>query len=288
LHDGIYSCMELVERPRIMERRSRRLRDTPRVDGARSIKRAISVLQAVGAGPIGGCTLSAVVEATGLSKTTVHRLLAALVNDGFVRRVNEVYSLGKEIYVLGMLAAAGNGLHQLALPAVHRLAVFSQDTAFLCMVTGDDAVCVHREEGNYPIRTHVLQPGDRYPLGCGSFGMAILATLEAEEADRILDKNAARIKDTYFPKFSLEKTRQLIRSSRQRGYSVNPGLNYPESWGISVAIMDESLRPIGALVIDAIKSRLQSDRQVELADALKAECKTLHKAIKQMQLKPAG
>ena len=62
----------------------------------------------------------------------------------------------------------------------------SGDTSFLSVRRDAFAVCLHREEGAYPIRTHALEVGDRHPLGVGGGSLAILATLSDAEIERVL------------------------------------------------------------------------------------------------------
>jgi DNA-binding IclR family transcriptional regulator len=258
-----------------------RAKGRKRASGAQSIERAILVLRAVAAATVEGSTLSQVVAASRLNKATVHRLLSVLAREGLVGRDEEskTYFLGEEIYALGTLAAPRFGLHQLALPVLHRLATLSQDTAFLLLLSGNDVVCVHREEGTHPIRTHVLEAGRRLPLGVGSFGVAILAAMDDSDVERVLAVNREVIAEAY-PKYAGDRVWPFIRTARAKGYSVNPGLVFPEAWGIAVAVRDDTGRPIGALNIGAIASRIQKDREPKLATALKAEALALSKQLR--------
>lgn len=257
-----------------------------KVNGAQSIERAVKVLRIVAAATAtGGATLSHVVSASQLNKATAHRLLTVLTREGLVQRHAEskVYHPGEQLYALGIMAAPRFGLHQLAVPSLRRLATLSEDSAFLCLVSGDEVVCVHREEGSHPIRTHVLQVGIRYPLGIGSMGPVLLAAMEDDEVQRILTANRSAIER--FRNYSVEKVRTLIKTSRDKGYCVNPGLVHPESYGIAVAVLDERDQPIGALSIGAVASRMQADRHAKLASALKAEAAALSKQLRVMRSK---
>lgn len=261
-----------------------------KVSGAQSIERAILVLRAVAAATVDGSTLSQVVAASRLTKATAHRLLSVLVREGLVGRDEEskTYFLGEEIYALGTLAAPRFGLHQLALPALHRLATMSQDSAFLLLLSGNDVVCVHREEGTHPIRTHLLQAGKRFPLGVGSFGVAILAAMDDSDVERVMAVNGKRAIAEGYPQFAGDRLWQFIRTARAKGYSVNPGLVFPDAWGIAVAVLDDRGQPIGALTIGAIGSRMQEDRQPILAAALKAEALALSKQLRNSRSSPAA
>jgi len=265
------------------------MRRRKKASGVQSIERAMLVLRAVAAATVDGSTLSQVVTASRLTKATAHRLLSVLVREGLVGRDEEskTYFLGEEIYALGTLAAPRFGLHQLALPALHRLAALSQDSAFLLLVSGNEVVCVHREEGTHPIRTHVLQAGWRLPLGVGSFGVAILAAMDDSDVERVMVANGEAIAEGY-PQYAGERLWQFIRTARAQGYSVNPGLVFPEAWGIAVAVLDDGGRPIGALTIGAIASRIREDREPKLAAALKAEALALSKQLRNWRSSLAG
>jgi DNA-binding IclR family transcriptional regulator len=252
--------------------------------GSQSIERAIAILRIVAGSGSEGAKLSKVVTAAGLSRGTVHRILLALIREGLIEQDGEskLYLLGPEAYVLGTIASQRYGIHTLALPALRRLADVSQDTAFLSIVRGYEVVCVQREEGAYPIKTHVLKPGDRHPLGVSSPGQAVLAAMGDRQVERILTANAETIK-TRYPRYSLKLIRNLVAEARRNGFAVNPGLIWPGSWGIGVAVVDRSGTPIGALNISAIESRMTPQTQQGLAVHLRQEASRLSDELSQLQ-----
>jgi len=164
------------------------------VSGAQSVDRALGLLRLVGGRGAAGVALADLVAASGLEKPTVRRLLMALMRGGLVEQDagSRAYHLGAECYVLGALASPRHGLLEIAADAVARLARESGDTAFLTMRRGSAAVCLHREEGSFPIRTHALTAGAQHPLGVGAGALAMLAALPAAEAETVIADNAAR------------------------------------------------------------------------------------------------
>ena len=64
----------------------------------------------------------------------------------------------------------------------------------------------------------------------------------------------------------------MVQEARAKGYALNPGMLLPGSWGVGVAIRGQDGRPIGALSIAAVESRLSEDRQQELAELLPPPC----------------
>ena len=71
-----------------------------------------------------------------------------------------------------------------------RLARDTGESAFFSARRGDETVCVLSEEGSFPLRSHVLHVGIRFPLGVASAGLAILSHLP----DRDVDDYFARVR----------------------------------------------------------------------------------------------
>ena len=246
------------------------------VSGTQALDRAGLLLRLVASVTGRGARLADLIVQSSLSKPTAHRLLRALERMGFVEQDPEsrLYHLGPEAFVIGALAADRFGIHRAALPSLARLASASEDTAFLSVQRDWHSVCLHREEGTFPIRTHVLNVGDRHPLGVGAGSLAMLATLPAAEAEEAIIANEADI-STKYPGFSPTLIREQLALTHARGYALNQGQVMPGSWGIGVAIRNREGRCEGALSIAAIELRLGETRQRELAALLKAEAQRL-------------
>ncbi len=246
------------------------------VGGAQAISRAMLVLRGVSRMRGEGAGLLALTRDTGMSKPTVHRILAALAAEGMVEQdpATRRYFLGPECHVLGNIASERFGINRLAAPVVARLAHECGDSAFFSLRRDVFAVCVLREDGDYPLKTHVLLPGDRHPRGIGGGSLAILAALPEDEVEACLQANAALIAARY-PHYSVPLIRTLVDEVREQGYAVNRGLVVPGSWGIGVPLRDEQGQVLGALSIAAVESRMDEERQFQLAKLLSREAKRL-------------
>ncbi len=240
--------------------------------GAQSIDRAATLLLLVGRAGPHGARLSELVEQCDLSKPTVRRMLLALVRAGLLDQDPETrrYYIGPEIYVLGNIASTRFGIHPISLRSLVRLSQETGDTAFLSVPRGVYSICVHREEGPYPIRIHALHAGDRHPLGVGAGSLALLSALPDHEVEEVLAANAEVLAEKY-PRHAPSALRMLVQEARTKGYALNPGLILSGSWGVGVSIRGADGRPAGALSIAAIESRLSETRQREIASLLKKE-----------------
>ncbi len=255
------------------------LREGEPASGAQSVERALSLLSLVGRGGDGGASLAGVVAASGLNKPTVRRLLMALIRARLIEQdpANRRYRLGQETYVLGTLAGRRHGLLDQAADALRRLSAATADTSFVSARSGDFVLCLRREEGSHPVRTHALQTGDQNPLGVGAGALALLSALpEAERETTILG-----LADAYaaYPGYSVEIVRADVAQTLAAGYALNPGRVVASSWGIGVPLRFPDGRVAGALSIAAIDNRMQPARQQELAAILHAEARAVETRI---------
>src|SRR5579875_2624487 len=81
--------------------------NTAAVPGAQLVARVAAVIEAVSAEPDKGIRTTDVAAAAGLSRPTAHRLLSSLQRVGYIDRdeTHGLWTLGPELYVLGMIAA---------------------------------------------------------------------------------------------------------------------------------------------------------------------------------------
>lgn len=249
--------------------------------GTQSIERALGLLLDVGRADQHGARLTDLVTSSGLAKPTARRALGALVRAGLLDQdeTSRRYRLGAESYVLGMLAARRFGIHARAIDGLTRLSQATGDTAFLSVRRDLHIVCLHREEGPFPIRSHVLQAGDRHPLGIGAGSLAVLAALPDDEVDRAIAANTAIIQEKY-PAYSPASLRSAVMRTRKEGYALNPGLLMKGSWGVGVAVCDPQGRPVYAVSLAAIEDRLDETRRRELIPMLKVEAEKLERLLR--------
>lgn len=253
------------------------------LSGSQSVDRALRLLALVGREDDRGLSLSDAVEESGLNKPTVRRLLLALMRAGLVEQdgATRRYFLGESAFVLGVLASRRHGLLEIAVESVREMSAATLDTGFVSVRQGDYSVCLHREEGAYPVRTHALQAGYRHPLGIGAGSLAILAALPDEEVERVLAANA-RVLAAQYPLFTPDRLRAEVAETRRRGHSLNPGLLVAGSWGMGAAVSYPDGRVAGALSIAAVDSRMRPERQPELAATLDAAVATVEGKLRRM------
>ncbi|MEU0791137.1 IclR family transcriptional regulator [Amycolatopsis sp. NPDC005961] len=240
------------------------------------VGRTHRALRAVAVHEPGGATTTALAREAGLPRPTVHRLLMSLQGVGMVERDGDRWVLGPELYFLGVAAARRYDVTEAALPVVRRLALATGESAFFSARRGEETICLIREDGAFPIRSHVLFEGARFPLGVVSAGMVVLAHLPDREVDDYLGRVDLA---AYGPQHDVGEIRRHIAATRIRGYSVNPGLVVEGSWGLAAAVFDSGGSPRWALSLTGVAHRFGSERVPQLGALLLREAHGLSEIL---------
>lgn len=129
-----------------------------------------------------------------LPKATAHRLLAVLVNSGFVRRVGNRYCLGERTFVVGneVRACKPNGFKEKAMPYLTELFVQCGEVIHLGILSGDSVLYLEKlfGHGAVPCPTSI---GGRRPTYATALGKALLAFSPPNVVEEALPKRFERL-----------------------------------------------------------------------------------------------
>lgn len=219
------------------------------------------VLRLLGSADVAGATTSAIAREAGLPRPTAHRLLTDLAEQGFVDRSQDTgrWQLGPELFLLGAVAAARYDVTDQARDVLTDLAEQTGESAYLSAVRARETVCLAECEGSFPLRSHVLYEGIRFPFGVASAGLAILAHLPHDEAEEYIA--TTDLTTRWGEAHSRRALRSRVTATRAAGYAVNPGLIVEGSWGMAAAVFDKTGRPRAALSLTGVRSRF-TDRRI--------------------------
>jgi DNA-binding IclR family transcriptional regulator len=140
------------------------------VSGVGVLDKALAVLAAVEPSP---ASLVELVERTGLSRATAHRLAVALEAHGLLRRDDDGrFCLGLRLIGLGHAAAEALPAWAAARPALVWLHEATGESVQLFVRDGEERVCVDAIESARELRT-IVPVGARLPLVAGSAGRVL-------------------------------------------------------------------------------------------------------------------
>ena len=231
-----------------------------------SVTRAIRLLQALERGPR---SLARLVDETGLSKATAHRLLASLSFGQMVIQdpVSGEYLLGPGCFGIGDAVIRGyGGLNVLSAPVLEALRRETAETVALHVRIGVQRVCVAQLPSPQAVR-YVARLGAAQALYLGAMGKVILAFSDESVQREILDRTTLRrVTDrTVTDRAELERELDQIRRA---GYAISRGENVVGAASLSVPVVGTD-SVIASWSIIGPENRMGDERMAELLPGLR-------------------
>lgn len=129
-------------------------------------------------------TSGRLIELLGESASSVYRMLATLVDIGWIEQVGHrgPYRVGGKLLSLASGLTRGLDIRRAALPIMTAIHEATGETTFLCIRHGTRAVCIERIDG-IRVNSRVLRLGRSLPLHVGAAPRALLAFEERQAWD---------------------------------------------------------------------------------------------------------
>jgi len=209
-------------------------------------------------------------QAVHLHRTTVHRLLKCLLQEGALAFDIEgsKYHLGPFILDSGLWARRQIHFNEALSPVLAHIVEATGDTVFLILRDGNDSICIDRRLGAYPVKALVVEVGTRRPLGVGVASIAMMQGLDKPELKRILEENARSLAAFGTTAAAVLKD---VRTAAKMGYVSGPVPGVDGVTAIALPILDPQGRPVAAIAVAAIHQRMSSVRQRQLAETIRSE-----------------
>ena len=220
-------------------------------DGTQAIRRAASILKAIAKASSQGVSLADISRAEDLPRSTAHRILKCLVDEGFVEYAGNSrrYQMGGLTYELGL--AVSSGVLEVARwrDVIDAVARRTGVTSYLMRRSGVEAVCLVKAEGTSVVRVIPVEVGQRRLLGVGAGATALLAALDEETSNRIIQTITPGLKN--HPRVTVEILREAVKTARSTGFAISQGKVVAESFGIGSIVPDTKDTPSLAVSIAA-------------------------------------
>jgi DNA-binding IclR family transcriptional regulator len=235
----------------------------------------LAVLDLLAARPQLG--LSDIARELGLAKSTLHRVLAVLVERGWaVRDAESRFSLGIRALRLGSSSAD--------LPIVKAFRTVAaefltrhDETIALAVLDGSESLFLALEETSQPIRlvTHV---GSKTPAFASASGRVVLAS-HPPAAVAALFGGRLLVTPTGRRLNGVAELQTILDEVRERGYAENHGETADGLYAASVPVVNGDGVTIAALTTCIPVSRITPELQVEIVDDLREHGRKLSELI---------
>jgi DNA-binding IclR family transcriptional regulator len=223
-------------------------------------------------------TLYQLSSATALTKTTAHRLLAALESEGFIIRGTDsgTYRLGPAVIALGVRALRTSDLRAAVRHDLIHVAETTSETATL-EVLSDDRMLILDEVSGRHLVSATAEIGTQWPVHATSTGKALLAAMPEEQACALLESSLSRNADREPTDFA-ELVRQLDKARRD-GYATAIEELEPGFVAIGAALRGPLGEPVGAISVGGPTSRIKRKRHAELGALIKTAAAEISKQL---------
>ena len=224
-------------------------------DGVQAVERSLGLLEKVvaAAGEIG---LRELGQASGLPVGTTHRLLKALVNQGFVSHnpLTRRYAVGPTALSMAAKIGSSRSLTQLAMPYLQKLVELTGESANLAALDGEGIVYLAHVEAARTVRMFT-KVGNRVPLHATGTGKAILASMSGEQRRVLLAGQRLRryTPNTITDRRKLDAELEMIR---KRGYAIDAGELEEGVHCIAVPVRDHGAEATASISVSGPSSRL--------------------------------
>src|SRR3982750_4622912 len=236
--------------------------------GVQSVDRALHIIETP-AEDDEGYRLSDLAVRTGLSTSTVHRLLATLESRRFVQfdRTESKWHVGARAFTVGATFARRRNFSAQAVPYLRKLRDLTRETANLAVVDDEFIVVLTRMESREIMRS-LTKVGGRVAMVASGVGKAVLATYSDADVSaiihhhgmpRLTEKSIVRPGDLF---------KELERVRRQ-GFALDAEGACMGLRCIAAVVYNDCAEPLAAISVSGMTSRLTDQRLPEIGQIVR-------------------
>ena len=210
-----------------------------------------------------------IVEETGISKPSVHRILSTLENFRIiVRDGNEGYIMGPRAIGWSRGYLQSRALLSVAKPWVDSIWKKVGETIHLVILEEDKAYYLYKKEGPHPLQMR-SRVGDPIPLHSTAAGKAILFSLSKDRLDSFIFKKPLD-KKTQNTIIDPEKLKKQLEKFLKRGFSEEVQENEEDIRCVAAPILSSECQPLGSVSITWPIYRCDDEKAKEVGSFLAA------------------
>lgn len=217
-----------------------------KAEGTQAIRRAAAIVREVARKGPSGVSLADLARSHGLARSTAHRILKCLLDEGMVEfdDSEKRYRVGHLLHELGMVRGSSAEEIMRWRSLVEAVARRCGVTSYLMRRSGLDAVCLLKIDGHATVRFVPVDAGQRRVLGVGAGATALLAALPAECMDdtiRLIEPHLGA-----YPRITPGSLKAAVEQVHKTGVAISDGAVVEHGFGMGAVIAYE---PRGHLAI---------------------------------------
>lgn len=242
----------------------------------RAVDRAIAILTVLSERAT--ASLAEIARAVDLSEATTLRYLNTMRQHRWVVADEQRrYQLGIPVFQMGQRAVGRLGIRSIALPHMEALLERFEETVNLAVRNGDDLIVIEVREGTRAIKRGASL-GERDVWHASGLGKAILSWLPDDEAFSILN-TVGTPRLTQRTMTTQSALREEFARIREAGYATDHEESDDNLRCVAAPIFDQHDRPVYALSVSGLSTRLSGDVFSELCEQVAAAARSISSAL---------
>lgn len=233
----------------------------PEPGSSQTLIRGLDIIESVAAG-IGD--LGEIAQHTGMTYSTVHRIVLALARRNYLKRdPQRGYRLGRKLLELGFHAYSEVELTRIARPMLQALADKTSDTVHLATVDHGLVIYLDKISSRRAIEISSRIGGSK-PLISTGIGKALLLDGDEAEWRGVYERGAHLLREPS----TLEQWLQTMRRYSSNGYAYDLGEDEPSIRCVAAPVRDSSGRIVAAISVSSTVEYMSPERMKKLAPAV--------------------
>lgn len=232
--------------------------DAPKASsGSQTLFRGLDVMEVVAEGAVG---LAELAQRLNLTRSTTHRLAAALVDRSYLTFVpRQGYSLGPKLLELGYQARQQMDIPRIARPHLEELAAKSEDTVHLGVLDGAMALYLDKIAGQRRVNIS-SRIGERQPLTTTGLGKALLLDDHEQHWRRQYATEAGERHE----KTAQDQWIERMRGYSKSGYAFDLEENEDQIRCVAAPIRGADGRIVAAISVSSAAQYMDDERMTQL------------------------
>jgi IclR family transcriptional regulator, KDG regulon repressor len=192
-----------------------------------------------------------------LTKSTVSRLVADILAEGFLQKEEKKYTLGFSLLSISGVITSHLEIDRESKDIVKKLVNDLGETAHIAVLEGKEITYVYKIECKNPVPL-LSSIGRKNPVSCTSSGKILLASQKKEVIDQIMKEGLPQLGPNSITDPSLLKS-QLLHI-KESGYSICINELHENSVSIAAPVRDYTGDIVAALSVVGTKDRIDETK----------------------------
>ncbi|MGW1740600.1 IclR family transcriptional regulator [Nocardia sp. NPDC001965] len=228
-------------------------------------------------------TLNDLTTASGMNKTTVFRLMATLIQAGWVDRTDEgAYRVAMPVFEIGSAALAKLDIRSAAKPFMADLATTFGNTAYLMVPADQGAVCIDLLEGRNALVVAGINVGSVMPYHAAAGPIVMLAYSQALR-DRWITAELPAITERTITE--VDRLVEHLDGIREAGYSLSDSDYLPGVAAVGAPVLGRDGSVVASI---SVGGRAEEFEGAALAARIEKVCDAGARITRIVQALPRG